>query len=667
MSNENIEDIFIGNNENNTRKKGKKGIIIIFVILILVLTGMVSAYFYFTTQTLTKKQIFINSISNTNIKKFLENNVFEETSKRMLEENTETETKITFSATKENEELQGIDLSKFELNLTNKNNIENEKSYNELGLNYSGNEIFKAKMLSGENGIAIGSDEIVDKYIGINYDKIKEVFGIEFNKEDIEKFKNSEKIELSQEEKESYMKKYLTNVFEKIEEEKFTTQENIAINKNSQSIDVISYSLELTQEELNNIMVDLLTNLRNDEELLGKLVTGKSKEISNNTTNDDSNVINDEENKSTTNEEFNFESSNTTINLYDETNSSEENLNNMDLNSTVSIDKNITSKSTAIAAITFGRKVEYTVQELQEEIDGLIEEAKQGTGNGLKVNVYVSETATEKISVTFANDNTLDLEFSKNAEDENNISIQITYLQEKDNSSNEVETYSAEDNNEIKQAEKGTNGFTLLLNKINKDANTTIKANCSIVENEEINQRIEAEIKTNGTATSNSINNDIIIEFKTQEDEYNITLENKINFTTPEIEDLNDDNCLFLENLSEEERNELIKSIMERIAYVYQEKLQNFNLIDSNTNSPVIQQNPVVEITKDKAKEVIIDKVSRMMGEAQNNNEEFTIKNLENLQIEGYEVSTTITEEVAIIVIDTYTFRITPEFELLED
>lgn len=667
MSNENIEDIFIGNNENNTRKKGKKGIIIIFVILILVLTGMVSAYFYFTTQTLTKKQIFINSISNTNIKKFLENNVFEETSKRMLEENTETETKITFSATKENEELQGIDLSKFELNLTNKNNIENQKSYNELGLNYSGNEIFKAKMLSGENGIAIGSDEIVDKYIGINYDKIKEVFGIEFNKEDIEKFKNSEKIELSQEEKESYMKKYLTNVFEKIEEEKFTTQENIAINKNSQSIDVISYSLELTQEELNNIMVELLTNLRNDEELLGKLVTGKSKEISNNTRNDDSNVINDEENKSTTNEEFNFESSNTTINLYDETNSSEENLSNMDLNSTVSIDKNITSESTAIAAITFGRKAEYTVQELQEEIDGLIEEAKQGTGNGLKVNVYVSETATEKISVTFANDNTLDLEFSKNAEDENNNSIQITYLQEKDNSSNEVETYSAEDNNEIKQAEKGTNGFTLLLNKINKDANTTIKANCSIVENEEINQRIEAEIKTNGTATSNSINNDIIIEFKTQEDEYNITLENKINFTTPEIEDLNDDNCLFLENLSEEERNELIKSIMERIAYVYQEKLQNFNLIDSNTNSPVIQQNPVVEITKDKAKEVIIDKVSRMMGEAQNNNEEFTIKNLENLQIEGYEVSTTITEEVAIIVIDTYTFRITPEFELLED
>lgn len=667
MSNENIEDIFIGNNENNTRKKGKKGIIIIFVILILVLTGMVSAYFYFTTQTLTKKQIFINSISNTNIKKFLENNVFEETSKRMLEENTETETKITFSATKENEELQGIDLSKFELNLTNKNNIENEKSYNELGLNYSGNEIFKAKMLSGENGIAIGSDEIVDKYIGINYDKIKEVFGIEFNKEDIEKFKNSEKIELSQEEKESYMKKYLTNVFEKIEEEKFTTQENIAINKNSQSIDVISYSLELTQEELNNIMVELLTNLRNDEELLGKLVTGKSKEISNNTRNDDSNVINDEENKSTTNEEFNIESSNTTINLYDETNSSEENLNNMDLNSTVSIDKNITSESTAIAAITFGRKAEYTVQELQEEIDGLIEEAKQGTGNGLKVNVYVSETATEKISVTFANDNTLDLEFSKNEEDENNNSIQITYLQEKDNSSNEVETYSAEDNNEIKQAEKGTNGFTLLLKKINKDANTTIKANCSIVENEEINQRIEAEIKTNGTATSNSINNDIIIEFKTQEDEYNITLENKINFTTPEIEDLNDDNCLFLENLSEEERNELIKSIMERIAYVYQEKLQNFNLIDSNTNSPVIQQNPVVEITKDKAKEVIIDKVSRMMGEAQNNNEEFTIKNLENLQIEGYEVSTTITEEVAIIVIDTYTFRITPEFELLED
>ena len=56
-----------------------------------------------------------------------------------------------------------------------------------------------------------------------------------------------------------------------------------------------------------------------------------------------------------------------------------------------------------------------------------------------------------------------------------------------------------------------------------------------------------------------------------------------------------------------------------------------------------------------------------MMGEAQSNNEEFTIKNLENLEIEGYEVSSTVTEEAAVIVVDTYTFRITPNFELLED
>ena len=66
MKSSNIEDIYIGNN-GEMNKKSKKGVIIvIFIILVLLLVGMVGAYFYFSNQTLTKKQLFINSISNTN-------------------------------------------------------------------------------------------------------------------------------------------------------------------------------------------------------------------------------------------------------------------------------------------------------------------------------------------------------------------------------------------------------------------------------------------------------------------------------------------------------------------------------------------------------------------------------------------------------------------------
>ncbi len=104
---------------------------------------------------------------------------------------------------------------------------------------------------------------------------------------------------------------------------------------------------------------------------------------------------------------------------------------------------------------------------------------------------------------------------------------------------------------------------------------------------------------------------------------------------------------------------------------VYEQKQDSLKVIDSNTGTSIVEQNNLedvsVTVTKEEAKNALFNRVSIMMGEAQNNNEEFTIKNLENLEIEGYEVSSTVTEEAAIIVVDTYTFRITPNFELLED
>jgi hypothetical protein len=55
-----------------------------------------------------------------------------------------------------------------------------------------------------------------------------------------------------------------------------------------------------------------------------------------------------------------------------------------------------------------------------------------------------------------------------------------------------------------------------------------------------------------------------------------------------------------------------------------------------------------------------------MMQEAIDNNQEFTIKNLENLTIDGYEVSSTVTEENAKIVVDIYTFNIDQNFTLTD-
>lgn len=723
MKSSNIEDIYIGNN-GEMNKKSKKGVIIvIFIMLVLLLVGMVGAYFYFSNQTLTKKQLFINSISNTNIKKFLENDLYNTIINRLGKENSDTETKIQISTTDENAEPEGVDFSNFEFNLNNQNDIENSKSFGELTINYSGNELFKARYLSNEDAVAVASDEIVDRYVGIHYDKMREVLGININKDTLDELKNAEQISLTEDEKNNYITNYASKFFENIGEEKFSSQENLVIQKNNSSIDVVSYELVLSQDEYKNVLTNVLTSLRNDQDLLSKLVVENSSNIENrNNSVDEDQTQNNQDEINTVVPSF---ESDQTINLQDQTDSgqtvtevNEETRNsnievNMEnqTNSDESIETNdensnenlITSVETTsdltpvgesenaftlssenIISLILGKKIDISVSELQEQIDNLIEDVKNSSGNGIKITIYVnvSNNNTEKISATLPDGETLDMEFTTNESNENDNTLKLTYIKDTEttivanketNTENAVETYSAEDNLENAseaQSENSKDGFTLNLNKVSSDASTTLKIGFEFVEKEQINQKFNVEIKTNGTESSNNITNDIVFTFGTDTNEYKLLLDNTINFNvTPEIEDLTDQNCLFVENLSEEEFNSTMQAIQERIGVVYQEKMNNLNVIDTNTNSPIVEPNIQTEtpgVTREEAKEALIQRVSNMMGEAQNNGEEFTLQNLVNLTIDGFDVSADVTDTEAIIVVDTYKFRIDPNFVLTD-
>ncbi len=723
MKSSNIEDIYIGNN-GEMNKKSKKGVIIvIFIILVLLLVGMVGAYFYFSNQTLTKKQLFINSISNTNIKKFLENDVYNAIINRLEEENSETETKIQISTTDENAEPEGVDFSNFEFNLNNQNDIENSKSFGELTINYSGNELFKARYLSNEDAVAVASDEIVDRYIGIHYDKMQDVLGININKDTLDELKNAEQISLTEDERSNYITNYASKFFENIGEEKFASQENLVIQKNNTSIDVVSYELVLSQDEYKNVLTNVLTNLRDDQDLLSKLVVENSSNIENRNNSVDENQIQNNQNEINTvvpsfesdqtinlqdqtdsgqtvtevNEET--RNSNIEVNMENQTNNNEsietnegnsnENLitsveTTSDLTPVGESENTFTLSSENIISLILGKKIDISVSELQEQIDNLIEDVKNSSGNGIKITVYVnvSNNNTEKISATLPDGETLDMEFTTNESNENDNTLKLTYIKDTEttivtnnetNTENGVETYSAEDdleNTAEAQIENSKDGFTLNLNKVSSDASTTLKIGFEFVEKEQINQKFNIEIKTNGTESSNNIKNDIVFTFGTDTNEYKLLLDNTINFNvTPEIEDLTDENCLFVENLSEEEFSSTMQAIQERIGVVYQEKMNSLNVIDTNTNSPIVESNTqteVPEVTREEAKEALIQRVSNLMGEAQNNGEEFTIQNLANLTMDGFDVSADVTDAEAIIVVDTYKFRIDPNFVLTD-
>ena len=552
---------------------------------------------------------------------------------------------------------------------------------------------------------------------------MQDVLGININKDTLDELKNAEQISLTEDERSNYITNYAGKFFENIGEEKFASQENLVIQKNNTSIDVVSYELVLSQDEYKNVLTNVLTNLRDDQDLLSKLVVENSSNIENRNNSVDENQIQNNQNEINT-VVPSFESDQT-INLQDQTDSgqtvtevNEETRNsnievNMEnqTNNNESIETNdgnsnenlITSVETTsdltpvgesenaftlssenIISLILGKKIDISVSELQEQIDNLIEDVKNSSGNGIKITVYVnvSNNNTEKISATLPDGETLDMEFTTNESNENDNTLKLTYIKDTEttivtnnetNTENGVETYSAEDNLENTaeaQTENSKDGFTLNLNKVSSDASTTLKIGFEFVEKEQINQKFNIEIKTNGTESSNNITNDIVFTFGTDTNEYKLLLDNTINFNvTPEIEDLTDENCLFVENLSEEEFNSTMQAIQERIGVVYQEKMNNLNVIDTNTNSPIVESNTqteVPEVTREEAKEALIQRVSNLMGEAQNNGEEFTIQNLANLTMDGFDVSADVTDTEAIIVVDTYKFRIDPNFVLTD-
>ena len=149
-----------------------------------------------------------------------------------------------------------------------------------------------------------------------------------------------------------------------------------------------------------------------------------------------------------------------------------------------------------------------------------------------------------------------------------------------------------------------------------------------------------------------------------------MTIDNIIKFTNvSDIEDLTEENCVFLDNLNQEDANSAINEIKNRFEELYSEKKSNLNLIDVNTKSSIIRQELDAvssNISKDEARKVLADKVTGMMQEALDNNQEFTLQNLVDLKIDGFEVSSIVNETTAIIVVDIYTFNIDSNFNLTD-
>lgn len=731
MGNNGIEDILIGRTSKKEKKKGRGFLVFLILLLICALAALLGIYYNLVNKKVSNKDQFLVAASKIDFKNIRNIDLLENLINRTLKNNSETETEVNFTTTVESEKLKDIDISKVVIELKGNNDIVDLKSSTDIKFNYSGNKVYGMKLIFDENKAAIHAEEVTEKYVALKYDSMKELLGLNINKKTIDDILKRNKIDFTDEEIKLASSKYSQAFVKDLTDANFSIQENVGITKNSSTINVTGYGLKLSQAELNTSLINVLEELKNDDNLLNKFIIGESKThvidvkneiipeqndntlvVENNEQPEGGEVV--EENNErpyidvnvaptepgvivTPAEDVNFQTEQV---VEGEDVLPEENVEEQPVEEIVDATVEVPTETTPnilvqvnpepteepevveeeinyeeyLKSILSGRKLEMSLEEAKELIDKFIEEINLMQGEGIDLKVYATQDEVEKITITLPNSNTIDIEFIMTSVQETNVKLTYLYKGEKSGlefliNEESLEKIFKREVNENSNPES-INGYVFEYLKNNKDANLSLKTTLSFIENETINEKIIVDFETEGTSNARLVKNNLIIKHSSDKTETQITVDNKIRFSVdPIVDSLNQENSIFIDEQPKEQQAVMIEDIKIKLKNVFESKKSNLTFIDTNTNSSVIDSSifdQVTSLTRDEARNLIVNKVSSMMVDAQNNGKTLTIQDLQALQIEGYVVGTSVTDVEATIVIGMYTFKIDANFNLYD-
>ena len=137
-----------------------------------------------------------------------------------------------------------------------------------------------------------------------------------------------------------------------------------------------------------------------------------------------------------------------------------------------------------------------------------------------------------------------------------------------------------------------------------------------------------------------------------------------------QVEELNAENCLFLDSLSEEDLLLIKEEIKQKTLEVLREKNRSLNIVDMGGSGLVVQQTQPqeqqeeVENARLEARDAFVQTVANKMRDYLNEGRELQLQDLEGLEVPGYEVEISISSNLAIVRVNGYRFTLDADFNL---
>lgn len=623
MANSLIDDMFAensqfnsGNNNPKSKKGGKKGLLLLLVLLIIVAVVAVIFMMNLSSQKIvvSGKTEFITYLSQNPMEEIMDTSTLKSVFETLVNNSSESNTDITLITN-----IEGVEaLADFKADLNTKYDSNNSRGLVDINLDYSDNGIFNMQALITGKSVALKADEIVTKYVGYKYENIASIVndfssentgidGMSYINSNENEFVNLAEVTLDTDE-------FYSTVYE---------DENVELNNTIGDImDTIqlfdyTYLLESFTPEF------IQAELAKYSQVISTLEDSKfsSKEVA---LERDSGNINTVAYILTLNEDE-------LIKL--ETKMLEEL-------------KNDTELFSILLTALEPTGIELDESTIKLFIDQIINSAYEIQGDTSKIYTFTIYVADSKVVKTTIDTETIsfDIDYILNG---NNNSCVLTILEKESNS-----------------------GMRIEAGRTSNDVSEQIDIAASVIENNEVVNQISAYIMVQGITSQTEMTIDMNLSYTDTVNELGINIATDVEFKDIEVEDLTSDNCLFLDDLTEEDRKIVIDSIEARSLEVLEEKKKQITLINSNTGSSVVEGQPDneddEEQKKEEAKEKLINAVANEMYIAEQNGEEYTVNDVADLQMEDAELEVSVENEVATVIIDGYTFTINAAFELSE-
>ena len=262
-------------------RRDRKLIVIIIVILILAIASAVFAYLYFMTDMFRSNQELFARYFMQNgeiLQKMTDLKTAEVYKNLENESKYESNTNISVSYS------EGGEISNPLNNLTAKLDVQkdNEQQYTYIDgqILYEDEEYLEAELIQEQNVYGIRFTDAIQQFITVENDEnVDEVMSdIGLTTEQAESLIGLIEGEINSNENFTALKdKYLSIITSNIANGVFSKQKNAMITYNNNTINTNAYSVLLSSEQVENILIEILNNLKNETELLQ--ITGNAENI----------------------------------------------------------------------------------------------------------------------------------------------------------------------------------------------------------------------------------------------------------------------------------------------------------------------------------------------------------------------------------------------------